>query len=719
MRLDKYLSAISACLLTATLLAAAEVPGSSSRVESTSPIPLPKFVVGEKGTSDSPLTSPSALNAAQEEKFMPGDFTLKTREGLDQGRASNFQDLLRGTPGVFLQSESETEVTKISIRGSGILSEDEPLGVQFLLDGLTLNQADGEVILEDFDLSTIKYAEVYRGADAFKYGGLTLGGAINLVSMTGYEAAPFKFQLEGGSYGYWRGQLLAAGAEGRADYMGSLMSRSRDGFREHSRERLDRFTFNLGFRFSPLLENRLYLTLDRNRRALPGGLTKEAMSDQPRKADDDAVEQDFNKQFNLLRIADKLTFSRDHVRVEAGVFWFHRNSEERGFFSPIFRQGIGRLHSDNFGAVLNSVTESELFGHQNRFAVGVNTALEREYTENFENLAGRRGETTARSRDSSLNLPLHLENLFYLTPKLSLLTGAQLVYARRVFSDLFLTDDQGDQSHRQTFYGSSPKFGAAYATSDTSKVFFNLSRSWQPPSFNNMVQFAEGPQSSVVYKPLRPQHAWTLELGTRGEKGPWEWELSLYHSRVQDELLELNDTEGNDLGAVNVPHSRHRGVEAGLEVDLLELLGLIGKSAGPKSRLTFKPTYTYNDFHFRDDPVYRNHRIAGIPPHVVEAELLYEAPSGFYIGPNLNYVPTRYAVDQANTLFADPYTLVGLKIGLARTKGPSVFLEVRNLSNKTYASSVDPIAAAESSNDAQVFHPGEGRAWYGGVSWTW
>jgi outer membrane receptor protein involved in Fe transport len=64
-------------------------------------------------------------------------------------------------------------VTRVSIRGSGILSEDEPVGVQLLLDGLTLNQADGEAILEDFDLATIKYAEVFRGANAFKYGSLT------------------------------------------------------------------------------------------------------------------------------------------------------------------------------------------------------------------------------------------------------------------------------------------------------------------------------------------------------------------------------------------------------------------------------------------------------------------------------------------------------------------------------------------------------------------
>jgi len=43
---------------------------------------------------------------------------------------------------------------------------------------------------------------------------------------------------------------------------------------------------------------------------------------------------------------------------------------------------------------------------------------------------------------------------------------------------------------------------------------------------------------------------------------------------------------------------------------------------------------------------------------------------------------TRYPVDQANTLFADSYTLLGFKIGNWPKKGFSVFLEAKNLTNK-------------------------------------
>ena len=53
------------------------------------------------------------------------------------------------------------------------------------------------------------------------------------------------------------------------------------------------------------------------------------------------------------------------------------------------------------------------------------------------------------------------------------------------------------------------------------------SGSWQPPSFDNVVDFTEGPHSAEVYDPLEPQWALTLELGTRGEHGRFQWELSL------------------------------------------------------------------------------------------------------------------------------------------------------------------------------------------------
>jgi iron complex outermembrane receptor protein len=677
-----------------------------------------RVIVTGQAESES-LTSPSVESAAGQKNEIPGGFTLRTPEDMDRGRASNFEDLLKRTPGLYLQTDNGTEVTRVSIRGSGILSEDEPLGVQFMLDGLTINQGDGEVLLEDFDLATVKYAEVFRGADAFKYGSITLGGAINLVTMTGYEIDPFQIRLEGGSFGYFRGQVTFGGVAGRFDYVGSVMGRSRDGFREHSTEDTERIFGDVGYKFSDHLENRFYVTLDRVDRQLPGGLTKQELNDNPQQANEDAIAEDFNKRWEFVRLADKISYRNNGYEFDAGAFWFHRNIEERGFFEEDFREGITAFYSDNYGINLNFVTHDELFGRRNIFTIGVSPQLEREVTQNFENLLSHRGQTTALNTGISINAPLYLENQHYLTDKFSLLLGMQAIYAQRHFEDNFLTDDEGDQSHEQNFYGWNPKAGLIYEFDKKNQLFVNFAGSWQPPSFDNMVEFEEGENSSVVYTPLHPQRGKTVEVGTRGENGRFEWELSLYRTWLRNELLELNDANGNDIGAVNVERSYHQGIEAGLDIEILDSVFLERKKGSSGDRLTFSQTYTLNDFHFDDDPVYGHNRIAGVPQHFYEAELLYQTASGFYVGPSVQCNITRYPVDQANTLFADSYALLGFKIGYRPKKGPSIFFEAKNLTDERFASAVDPIADARTADDAQVFHPGDGRAFYGGVSWRW
>ncbi len=122
--------------------------------------------------------------SAKQKQQIPGGLTIKNAGEMKLGRASNFEDLLECAPGVFFESENGAEISKISIRGSGITSEDEPGGVMFLLDGLNYNQGDGETILEDFDVGALSHAEIFRGAAPFKYGALTLGGAINLFDFS-------------------------------------------------------------------------------------------------------------------------------------------------------------------------------------------------------------------------------------------------------------------------------------------------------------------------------------------------------------------------------------------------------------------------------------------------------------------------------------------------------------------------------------------------------
>ena len=80
-------------------------------------------------------------------------------------------------------------------------------------------------------------------------------------------------------------------------------------------------------------------------------------------------------------------------------------------------------------------------------------------------------------------------------------------------------------------------------------------------------------------------------------------------------------------------------------------------------RLSLEQSYTRNDSHMDQNAVYRDNRLLGIPVHVYEAQLLYQSPSGFYAGPNLQCNLSRCPVDEANALFADTHMPLGFRAG--------------------------------------------------------
>ncbi len=166
---------------------------------------LPEEVV--TGSTES-LTSPGLDSVAERFHNIPGAVSVYSSEHYQLGRGSYLEDFLPYAPGVLIQSSQGSEDTEVSVRGSGA-QEDNIIGLGILLDGMPLNQGDGEAFLHDLDLRSVKYAEVYRGADALRYGSITLGGAVNLITMTGRDAPRLETWLTGGSSGLLETGILS------------------------------------------------------------------------------------------------------------------------------------------------------------------------------------------------------------------------------------------------------------------------------------------------------------------------------------------------------------------------------------------------------------------------------------------------------------------------------------------------------------------------------
>ena len=89
--------------------------------------------------------------------------------------------------------------SQISIRGSGLRNNFHARGTNLLVNGMPYRNADGFTDFESIELLTTEAIEVYKGGNALRYGGSTLGGAINMETKTGYTAGPLTVVSQGGS----------------------------------------------------------------------------------------------------------------------------------------------------------------------------------------------------------------------------------------------------------------------------------------------------------------------------------------------------------------------------------------------------------------------------------------------------------------------------------------------------------------------------------------
>jgi iron complex outermembrane recepter protein len=655
------------------------------------------------------LTVPTIEAAREVIERTAGGANVVDAEEYKKGRASTLVDALGYSPGVFVQSRFGAEEARISIRGSGLQRTFHGRGIKLMQDGVPVNLADGGFDFQAIEPLATRYIEVFRGANALQYGSSSLGGSVNFVSPTGYDADKVQVRTEAGSYGYVKAQVSSGQVIGKADYYISGTHFQQDGFRDHSTQNNQRGFANVGWRASKDIETRFYLTYVKTESELPGSLTKAILEDEPKDANPGNQTGDQKRDFDLARIANKTTVRlSDHERIQVGTYYSYKD-----LFHPIF-QVIDQVTND-VGLDFKFTSDRDVAGRKNFLAVGINPSYGTAKDNRFVNSGGQPAARTGKSDQESVNLELYADNQHYILDNVAIVGGFQASYNTRKFDDRFPpTVADPDNSDKQEFFGFSPKLGLRYEFLKTAQAYFNVSRSYEPPSFGELVGSRDG---GLVE--LDAQRATTVEVGTRGDFAKLNWDVSYYYAWLEDELLSLNDPDGNPLGTVNAKKTIHQGFEVGLGYSIWE--GLAAKDpkyASGNDRITVRASYAWNDFRFDDDSVYGDNELAGVPEHVLRAELRYEHPNGFYAGPNVEWAPQRVFVDHQNTFSADPYAILGFRMGYKLPKNVSIFFDARNLTDKKYAATTGVISNANG-NDTRQFLPGDERSFYVGVEWKW
>lgn len=664
-----------------------------------------------------------ALSGADKAKLrlddVPGGVSVVDAGQVEKGRVFTNEDVLAFQPGVYAQAAGGTDGIKISIRGSAINRGTNFFrsGTLFLFDGLPVT-GPGGTPYELFEPLGLSRTEVLRGANAFDVGALMLGGAINYVTKTAADAPAFEARVEGGSYGYRKGYASAAGTTGNLDYFVAATDAKRRGYQVLSGGESKGVIANVGVKLAPDVQTRFYFRWRQTDNDQPGALTVAQVEADPRQANPVAVQQNAHRrQPGSTWVANKTTWTIDgDSKLDVGLV-YHNYPIDQELAVNSVRWGF-----TDASLVVDYARRDTLFGRRSDTKIGLlSTTHLTGWLNNYVRIPAAAtaalpvGTRIRHAEYGGSDNTLHAGNDLELAPQLWLSTGVSAIHTKRSTSVTF--PETGTWYHRTT-NALAPRVGLRYTLANEVQVFANASRTIEPPNswafLTTPPSFTSGPATGLARQglDLKDQAANTFEIGTRGQLGGTNWSVSVYRALVRNELLSVEVIPASITTAAittesNASPTVHQGIEAGLESQLWD-----GGAAG---KLSTRHSFTLNDFHFRHDARFGANTLPGVPRRYYQGELQYEHPSGLYAGLSVQ-AASRIDVDYANSFRTHGYGIVNASVGYDHpAQGWKLFLDLRNLANKHYVSSVAP-AYNDAGTDQRRSAPGEGFGVYGGLS---
>lgn len=610
----------------------------------------------------------------------PGGTDVVTYKDFADKSLVSLRDTLAFSPGVYTQPRYGQEV-RISIRGSGISRGFHMRGITLLQDRVPINLADDNGDFQELEPIFFSHLEVYRGANALRFGSGTLGGAINGVTPNGRDAGGVYLRGDVGSFNMFRGLASVGGASGPADYWVAVSADTSDGDRDHAERDSLRFHGNVGLALSDVVSTRFYASANRIDQQLPGALNRAVALTAPKTGN---FAGDQRRDIDSIRLQNRTTFDWGETKFDVGLFV---NTKE--LFHPIFQvidqksTGIGTFARLDHDAGPFSLT----LGGEIRQG---NTSAKQ-----FVNVTGKRGALVFNAEQDARTANIYAEVRVKPVEGLALVAGAIYADGFRKRNVIFSTTPT--QDGRISFNEFSPKIGLLYEPTPDVQFFANYSRSAEFPGFGEIFQSVSG--ISTFISSIEPQNAWTAEIGTRGKFGVVSWDIAAYRATLTGELLQYNVNPDFPAGTFNADRTLHQGIEAAISIE-------------PTDWLRFRQIWQYSDFRFQGDAQFGDNHLPVVPDHVLRSEVRIGTDT-LHIAPNLEWVPNGAWADYANTTKTDGYALLGISAGATLGNGIDVFVDARNLTGKKALGDIS--AALTATPASAIYYPVERRAIYGGL----
>jgi iron complex outermembrane recepter protein len=586
--------------------------------------------------------------------------------------------------------------------------------VVVLVDGKPINNVQSGGITWDALPGAAESVEIVRGGASALYGDAALAGIINVITRAP-QSAPLRFSLSGGSFSSVRGEADVVGTLGSRGYHAWGGADMTDGFRDHG----ERTVFRGGGDLAITANERGSLTLT--------GLGHWREFDDPGPLLDSDLDDDranANPFFRFDRTRDRnvrLGLDLDRTvgsanRLTGSIFGEQRstNAVRTLALTPAFADTKERALRTMRGAATAQLTLQDTpIPLTDRLVMGVDAAygmIDSKYYNivagpvgAYDAATGTRDDLDASGEGNRVTLAAFASYSVNPIDIVRLSLGVRADWLSDTFDSVEPADARIETSHDAI----SPKAGinVQYVSNaaHTGHVYLSAGRSFKAPTLDQMFDLRQIP---IPFPPfsvttsnaeLEPQHGTSIEGGIyhdfaiTPDRITAGLSLSAYQMKMKDEL----DFDVTQFKYVNIGRSKHRGVEAGLQLNAPRTSAFLNYTV---QRVTAEAGDNAGKY------------LKAIPRNTLSGGLNLAPFDNVEVGAFVSHQRDMY-LDDANTMSLPDYTRVDtrLSVGVTRVR---VFFDVRNLLDSEFSSSGFP---DPSGSGAIYYYPAAGRTFELGV----
>lgn len=589
---------------------------------------------------------------------------------------------------------------RISIRGSSLRSPFGVRNVKVYWNDIPFTFADGTTDLNILDLTNIQQSEIIKGPSGSIFGAGN-GGVVRFESKQQVQENYISSDLGVGDFGLLRYRIGIDQQLEKGSVSASYVHQQSDGYREHSA--MDRKVFQLAYR-AEISKNQsiatqiLYADLNYQ---IPGALTPSQVEENRRQARPGSVEQNSS-------IAQQTLFGTLKYEAKINDRWKNTTSlyvNTKEFENP-FILDYKRETAFSYGGRTAFTHESKWGSRPVRIVVGGEYQYGNTSAQNFGNRNGV--ADTVRFSDDLITTQAFLFQQLELdwTSKLRMTLGLSENFSRY---DILRSIDAGpnDPSFNSRSFDPLivPRVALVYRINELVGIHGSISSGFSPPTIAE-VRTNEG----SINLDLEAERGVNYEVGYRAQYGIFNVDLTAFYFQLNQTIT----TFTNDQGVVlfrNAGATDQRGLEASLDYAPYR------NQATCITEIRLSHAYTGHYFSFARyesrGTDFSGNQLTGVSPHTLVNLLDIRSRPGFYINITHQYVDA-IPLNDANTVFQDPYNLVGSRLGWRNTLknrwDVEVYGGVDNLLDETYSLGNDLNAFAN-----RFYQPAPGMNFYGGV----